>query len=92
MPPAARLGEISNHPGTITGPGNPTVIIAGLPAVTIGDMHACAFPPPPAHPPSPLVSGSATVFIGGRPAARLGDLTGCGATVLTGATSVIIGG
>ncbi len=92
MPPAARVGDLTNHPGTIIGPGNPTVLIEGQPVCTLGDMHSCSFPGTPPHPPSPIVTGSSSVFIGGRPAARLGDMTACGATIITGATQVLIGG
>jgi uncharacterized Zn-binding protein involved in type VI secretion len=67
------------------------VLIGGQPAVVIGDLVTCAFPPPPVHPPTPLVMGSATVLIGGRPAARLGDMTGCGAPVVMGMPTVISG-
>jgi uncharacterized Zn-binding protein involved in type VI secretion len=77
----------------ISGPGVATVLIAGLPAAVVGDIHTCAFPPPAGpHPPNPLAQGSLTVQIGGRPAARLGDLTGCGAVIATGAPNVLIGG
>ncbi len=92
MPPAARVGNPTGHPGVISGPGVPTVLIAGQPAAVLGDTHVCSFPPPPPHPPTPLVSGSATVLIGGRPAARMGDLAGCGAPIVAGALNVLIGG
>ncbi len=92
MPPAARLGDMTNHPGVITGPGNPSVLIQGQPACSLGDGHTCSFPGLPPHPPTVVVSGSSTVLIGGRPAARVGDLTGCGATIVTGAWQVLIGG
>lgn len=92
MPPAARVGDPTGHPGVITGPGVATVLIGGMPAAVVGDMHACSFPPPPVHPPTPLVKGSATVLIGGRPAARMGDMAGCGAPIVMGAPTVMIGG
>ncbi|HYO13583.1 MAG TPA: PAAR domain-containing protein [Thermoanaerobaculia bacterium] len=93
MPPAARITDPSGHPGMITGPGVPTVLIGGLPAAVLGDLHTCAIPSPPGpHPPSPLVKGSATVLIGGRPAARMGDLAGCGAPIVMGHPTVLIGG
>lgn len=92
MPPAARLTDPSGHPGIITGPGVPNVLIGGLPAAVVGDMHACAFPPPTVHPPTPLAKGSLTVLIGGRPAVRMGDLAGCGAPVVFGLPTVEIGG
>lgn len=92
MPPAARLTDQTGHPGVISGPGVATVLIGGLPAAVLGDMHTCAFPPPAVHPPTPLAKGSGTVLVGGRPAARLGDTSACGAPILTGCTSVIVGG
>ena len=92
MPPAARQGDPSGHPGTITGPGVLTVIIGGMPAAVVGTMYTCAFPPPPPHPPNPVAKGSATVFIAGKPAARVGDTTACGAPIIAGEPTVIIGG
>jgi uncharacterized Zn-binding protein involved in type VI secretion len=92
MPPAARITDQTGHPGVITGPGVASVLIGGVPAAVLGDMHACSFPPPALHPPSPLAKGSGSVLIAGRPAARMGDLTGCGAPVVSGCTSVIVGG
>jgi uncharacterized Zn-binding protein involved in type VI secretion len=93
MPPAARITDPTGHPGMITGPGVPNVLIGGLPAAVVGDMHACAMPPVAGpHPPTPIVKGSATVLIGGRPAVRLGDLTGCGAPIIMGMPTVLIGG
>lgn len=93
MPPAARVGDPTGHPGVIAGPGVPTVLIAGMPAATVGTMHTCAFPPPAVHPPTPLVPpGSTSVLIGGLPAARVGDMAGCGAPIVMGALTVLIGG
>ncbi|MGZ4589929.1 MAG: PAAR domain-containing protein, partial [Actinomycetes bacterium] len=88
MPPAARVGDTTGHPGTITGPGVSTVLIGGMPAAVMGDMHACAFPPPASHPPTPFAKGSGTVLIGNRPAVRIGDTAGCGAPVIVGAFTV----
>jgi uncharacterized Zn-binding protein involved in type VI secretion len=93
MPFAARVTDPTGHPGIITGPGVPTVLISGLPAAVVGDLHTCMMPPTAGpHPPSPIVTGSATVLIGGRPAARMGDMAGCGAPILVGAPTVLIGG
>ncbi len=92
MQPAARVTDPTGHPGTITGPGVPNVLIGGLPAAVMGDTHTCAFPPPAVHPPTPITKGSATVLISGRPAARMGDLAGCGAPILVGMPTVLIGG
>lgn len=93
MPPAARTGDATGHPGILTGPGNPTVLVGGKPQCTVGDMHACSIPPPAGpHPPSPIAVGSTTVMVGGKPAARIGDTTGCSAPLTTGEPTVIIGG
>lgn len=93
MPPSARLTDATSHPGIVAGPGVPNVLIGGLPAAVLGDLHACAHPPKAGpHPPNPFVVGSVNVMIGGRPALRLGDLAGCGASIVTGFPSVLIGG
>ena len=92
MPPAARVGDPTGHPGVISGPGVLTVLIASQPAAVMGDTHTCSFPNPVApHPPTAIVSGSATVTIGGRPAARLGDTAACAASIVAGAPTVTIG-
>ncbi len=93
MLPAARVTDQTAHPGVVTGPGVPTVLIGSLPAAVVGDLHTCAFPPPAVHPPTPFPKGSATVLIGGRPALRVGDMAGCGAPILPpGCPTVLIGG
>ena len=100
MPAAARILDPTSHPGLISGPavpaapGMPIVTIAGQMAAAVGDIHACAFPPPagPHPPPNTIAKGSSSVTIGGRPAARMGDLTSCGAVIVAGAFNVMIGG
>jgi uncharacterized Zn-binding protein involved in type VI secretion len=93
MPPAARVGDPTVHPGTVVGPGMPTVLIGGQPAAVVGDGHACALPPTAGpHPPSAFPKGSLTVLIGGRPALRIGDMSGCGAAIMAGFPNVLIGG
>ena len=44
MPAAARVGDPTGHPGVIGPPGVPTVLIAGMPAATVGTPHICSFP------------------------------------------------
>jgi uncharacterized Zn-binding protein involved in type VI secretion len=69
------------------------VLIGGMPAAVMGDLHACSMPPLAGpHPPTPIVKGSMTVLIGGRPAARIGDMSGCGAPIIMGCPLVEIGG
>jgi uncharacterized Zn-binding protein involved in type VI secretion len=88
MPLAARVGDPTAHPGAISGPGVPTVLIGFRPAAAAGDVHSCGQP----HPPTPLARGSTTVFVGGRPALRQGDVAGCGAAIVFGEPTVLIGG
>jgi uncharacterized Zn-binding protein involved in type VI secretion len=91
MPPAARVGDLSNHGGTLTGPGVATVMIGGKPAAVAGDLHVCSLPPN-AHQPtaSPFPSGSVTVTIAGRPALRTTDACLCGAMAAVGEPTVLI--
>ena len=92
MPAAARVTDSTNHGGVVTGPGVATVMIGGMPAAVMGDMHTCVIPSPPPHPPAtPFAMGSATVLIGGKPALRVGDPCGCGAAVAAGSPTVVIG-
>lgn len=93
MAAAARVGDVTNHGGTVVGPGEPTVLIGGMPAAVMGDNHACVIPQPPPHPASsPFITGSATVLIGGKPALRTTDACVCGAMPAVGCPTVIIGG
>ncbi len=90
MPEAARISDPTNHAGIVIGPGCPTVIIDGMPAAVVGDLHICGLKVP-IHLPSQFIVGSATVMIGGKPALRVGDVAGCGANISDGSPDVIIG-
>ena len=101
--PAARVGDSTAHGGVISGPGCPTVLIGGMPAARMGDMHTCPMsdPMPPPAPPKPhvggpIAKGSLTVLIGGQPAARVGDMATCASpapdSVVVGCFTVLIGG
>ncbi len=96
MPPAARVNDMHVCPmvnpggaphvgGPILPPGEPTVLIAGMPAARVGDMATCSGPP------DSIVAGSGTVLIGGMPAARMGDSTAHGGTIVAGEPTVLIG-
>ena len=95
--PAARMGDPTAHGGVIV-IGFPTVLIGGMPAARIGDMHVCpmlnpGLPPPP-HVGGPIALGSPTVLIGGAPAARMGDMAICAGppdTIAMGCPTVLIG-
>ena len=95
--PAARLGDMTAHGGTIA-VGCPTVLIGGMPAARIGDMHVCPMvtpaPVPVPHVGGPISLGSAGVLIGGMPAARVGDMAVCVGppdTIALGCFTVLIG-
>lgn len=67
------------HPGLplpIMPPGQPTVLIGGMPAARLGDMtKICTIPPCVPAGPGIIAKASLTVLIGGVPAARVGDMT-----------------
>lgn len=96
---AARVGDMHTCPmvtpgtppvphvgGTIMPPGEPTVLIGGMPAARVGDMAACVGPP------DSIIKGSGTVLIGGMPAVRMGDTTAHGGSIALGCPTVLIGG
>lgn len=96
--PAARVGDSTAHGGVIV-VGCPTVLIGGMPAARMGDMHTCpmATPgtPPIPHVGGPITLGSTTVLIGGMPAARMGDMATCTGppdSIVAGCPTVLIGG
>lgn len=91
MPAAARVGDVTNHGGTIVGPGAPTTLIGGMPAAVVGDTHVCVLPPNSHQPTvSTFPSGSSAVQIGGKPALRTSDACICGAMAAVGEPTVII--
>ncbi len=93
MASAARVGDQTNHGGTITGPGVSTVLIGNKPAAVVGDMHVCSLPPNSHQPTvSTFPSGSSTVLIQNRPAVRTTDTCICGAMAAVGEPTVLIGG
>jgi uncharacterized Zn-binding protein involved in type VI secretion len=91
MPAAARVGDTTNHGGTITGPGAATVLVGGKPAAVAGDTHVCSLPPN-SHQPTASVfpSGSTGVLIAGKPALRTTDTCICGAMAVVGEPTVMI--
>ena len=95
--PAARIGDMTAHGGTIT-VGCPTVLIGGMPAARVGDFHMCPMvtpgTPPIPHVGGPVNLGSSGVMIGGMPAARVGDMAVCTGppdTIAMGCFTVLIG-
>ena len=99
MPAAARVTDMHQCPmqtpgvppiphvgGPILPGGPPTVLIANLPAATVGCSCVCVGPP------DSIIKGSSTVMIGGKPAARMGDSTAHGGSITVGFPTVQIGG
>ncbi len=93
--PAARATDMhvcpmfdgkSPHVGGPVLPGEPTVLIGGMPAARAGDSCVCSGPP------DTIAKGSASVLIGGKPAARMGDTTAHGGSIVAGLPTVLIGG
>lgn len=93
--PAARIGDTTAHGGKIVS-GLPTVLIGGMPAARVTDMHVC-----------PMVTGlvphvggpilppcAVTTLIGGLPAARVKDMATCVGppdVIVLGCLTVLIG-
>jgi uncharacterized Zn-binding protein involved in type VI secretion len=78
--------------------GFPMVLIGGMPAARVGDMHVCPMlnpgVPPPPHVGGPITKGSMSVMIGNMPAARVGDMLTCAGppdTIAKGCPTVLIG-
>ncbi|MEU2671055.1 PAAR domain-containing protein [Streptomyces sp. NPDC007164] len=103
MPPAARTGDSTAHGGVIGTPppgavAVATVLIGGRPAAVTGSLHVCVIPhhaalgPGNVIMPDPAAAVTGPVLIGGLPAARMRDRTSCGATIVSGALNVLIGG
>jgi uncharacterized Zn-binding protein involved in type VI secretion len=95
--PAARRGDLTAHGGVVVA-GCPTVLIGGMPAARVNDMHVCPMcnpgSPPPPHIGGPIVMGSNTVVIGGQPAARVGSMCVCSGppdSIAMGCDTVSIG-
>lgn len=84
--PMTNPGPVPHVGGPVMPPGEPTVLIEGMPAARVGDMATCSGPP------DTIISGSSSVMIGGMPAARMGDSTAHGGTIAIGSATVIIGG
>lgn len=95
--PAARMGDQTAHGGVIT-KGEPTVMIGGMPAARVGDMHTCPMQtpgtPPIPHVGGPITLGSPTVMIANMMAARVGDMCTCTGppdSIVMGCNTVLIG-
>jgi uncharacterized Zn-binding protein involved in type VI secretion len=96
--PAARLGDLTSHGGTIVS-GSANVFFNGMPAAYALSMHLCPMVTP-GTPPLPhggmngVPTGALTVLVNSVPAMVLGDMFLCAgppATVLLGSPTILIG-
>lgn len=94
---AARLGDMCAHGGTIV-LGFPLVLIGGMPAARVGDLHVCPMVtpgiPPIPHVGGPITLGSPRVLVGKMPQARATDMATCVGppdTIALGCPTVIVG-
>jgi uncharacterized Zn-binding protein involved in type VI secretion len=92
--PAVRIGDPTAHGGAVVS-GCPVVLIGGMPAARVSDMHAC-----PAvngivpHVGGPAVKGSPVVLVGAMPQVRVGDMFICvgpTASPVMGCPTVLVG-
>ena len=97
MPSASRLGDTgSGHeswPATNVIEASSDVITEGVGQARVGDALASHGSPSP----SPvhgrtIAAGSSTVIVNGRKAVRIGDAVACGGLLVSGASTVNIGG
>mgnify|MGYP006269340739 CR=1 FL=1 len=83
MPSVARLGDTSDHGGSIISSASKT-IVEGILVARVGDMHSC---PIPGHGVTAITSGSSTFICEGAATAVVGSVCGCGATINSGAST-----
>lgn len=97
MPPAARMGDVTNHGTPLSpGPGSLDVLIGGKPAWrATADFHTCPLVTGVVpHVGGMVAMGSMTVLINNMPAARQGDMiveSGPPNSIALGEMTVMIG-
>jgi uncharacterized Zn-binding protein involved in type VI secretion len=85
--PLARLGDPTDHGGTIIS-GAARTLVDGKPAARVDDQHECGYW---YHGTGTITKGSERTFIEGKAAARVGDTTSCGATIVSGSETTLVG-
>jgi uncharacterized Zn-binding protein involved in type VI secretion len=84
MPAVARLGDTSNHGGTIISSATKE-FINGILVARVGDLHSC---PIPGHGITPIINGSGNFKCEGNIVAVVGSYCGCGAVINSGSPNV----
>ena len=85
MPAVARQGDAISHGGSIMS-GAARTLAEGQPVARQGDAVSCS-----EHGMQTITGGSAIVLVEGQPVARVGDTVSCGATIISGAMTVLVG-
>jgi uncharacterized Zn-binding protein involved in type VI secretion len=75
-------GVMPHVGGPITSPGDPTLLIGGMPAAVVGDL--CVW----VGLPDTIAMDSGTAMIGGKHAARMGDSTAHSGSFVLGRPTV----
>jgi uncharacterized Zn-binding protein involved in type VI secretion len=83
MPAVARLGDTSDHGGTIISSASKTRV-NGILVARVGDSHSC---PIPGHGITAIISGSSNFRCEGPATAVVGSVCGCGATINSGSSN-----
>jgi uncharacterized Zn-binding protein involved in type VI secretion len=78
-------GVVPHVGGPMLPPGQPVMLVGGLPVACVGDMCVCAGPP------DAIVKGSTSVMFGNKPAARILDQTAHGGVIVLGCFTVLVG-
>lgn len=84
MTAVARLGDTSNHGGTII-QASSDVKVNGLGVARQGDNHSC---PISGHGVTPLTAITTKTFVNGRLVITVGAVAGCGAHINQGSPNV----
>lgn len=87
MPAVARIGDTSDHGGSIIS-GSDNVSADGIPVARVGDVHTC---PISGHGTTAIVSTPQNSVYNGVLVATVGAKTGCGATIVSGSPTVNAG-
>lgn len=82
--PVARLGDPSNHGGTIIS-ASPNVRANGIAVARHGDLHSC---PLPGHGITAISSISSGKHVNGQRVLTVGAVAGCGAVISGGSPNV----
>lgn len=79
MKPVIRLGDPTDHGGSVTGAASTTVLF-GKPVARMGDPVSC---PKEGHVGCTIVEGDSSWLVGGKPVALHGHKVSCGATLIS---------